>query len=304
MLDGHLADPTHSQIEHISKPLDEYLTHVVGFKLVTPHHRQNGNNPFPSRTVSPAPESSHVVGKKERPLSHRQRHIEASRMDRFERAAVFSYAVDCPLNMSLTITWTALINAGEQSEGNCLARANRDAYLRSELARLCRKIGIPFSALWGRDVGREMGEHIHLLMFCPYYRLAELVALLERVTGSSAECVRAPYADDEVARSVCGGWQVNMNRRDIEGARGFAEYIAGQHSKHPEGADLEGKAFGVSQAINTKAQERHQPVLDERRRKYAWLRIGKGRAGQISEAAPNCYLAPTSIFADSCEQSG
>ena len=85
---------------------------------------------------------------------------------------------------------------------------------------------------------------------------------MKRVTGSSAKFVKKPYTADVVARSVCGGWQLNTNNRrdDKQGALDWAEYIALQHSKHPSMPEIQGKSFGVSQAIGKAAQNRVNPA--------------------------------------------
>ena len=195
---------------------------------------------------------------------------------RFGEAVTFAYAMDWPLNMSLTITWPALQTAGEKNEGHCLGRGewDRESYVRDELRRLCRSEGLPFAALWGRDVGASMGSHVHLAMFWPSYKLAQIVAVIERISGSSADFVLKPYAADVVARSTCGGWQLNMNTRqdDKQSALEWASYIAGQHAKHPAPPEIKGKAFGISEAIGKAAQERARPMLMAREAKYGWIR--------------------------------
>ena len=195
---------------------------------------------------------------------------------RFREAVAFAYAMDWPLNIGLTITWTALQLAGERSEGHCLGRGEweRERYLRDELARLCRLEGLPFVALWGRDVGATMGSHVHLSMFWPCYKLAQLVGVIERLSGGSADFVLRPYAADVVARSVCGGWQINMNARkdDKASAIDWAEYIAEQHDKHPATPEIRGKAFGISEAIGKAAQERERAALEAREARYGWMR--------------------------------
>lgn len=190
---------------------------------------------------------------------------------RFRDAVAFAYDMDWPLNIAVTITWTALETAGERNEGHCLGRGewDRERYTRNELARLCRSEGLPFVALWGRDVGATMGSHVHLSMFWPSYKLAQLIAVIERISGSSADFVLAPYAADMVARSVCGGWQVNVNHRDRAGAQDWAKYIADQHAKHPAPPKIKGKAFGISEAIGKTAQEREKPALEARATKHA-----------------------------------
>ena len=191
---------------------------------------------------------------------------------RFREAVTFAYAMDWPLNIGVTIAWVALLTAGERHEGHCLGRGewDRERYVRDELARLCRAEGLPFAALWGRDIGKDMGAHVHLSMFWPSYKLAKLIAMIERISGSSAEFVLAPYTADTVARSVCGGWQVTMNNRrdDKASALVWAEYIAEQHAKHQAPPEIKGKAFGISQAIGNAAQERAGGVLEAREARY------------------------------------
>jgi hypothetical protein len=195
---------------------------------------------------------------------------------RFREAVVFAYAMDWPLNIGITTAWTALETAGEHNEGHCLGRGEweRESYVRDELVRLCRSEDLPFAALWGRDVGASLGSHVHLAMFWPSYKLAQLVAVIERISGSSADFVLKPYAADVVARSVCGGWQINMNNRkdDKESAFEWAEYIATQHAKHPASPEIKGKAFGISEAIGKTAQERARPLLEAREANYGWMR--------------------------------
>lgn len=190
----------------------------------------------------------------------------------FREAVAFAYAMDWPLTVGLTITWTALETAGEHNEGHCLGRDkwDREKYARKELARLCRSEDLPFVALWGRDVGADMGSHVHFSMFWPNYKLPQLVAMIERISGSSADFVLTPYAADVIARSVCGGWQINMNTRkdDKQSALEWAEYIADQHAKHPAPPEIKGQAFGMSQAIGKAAQERERPALEGRAAKY------------------------------------
>lgn len=216
------------------------------------------------------------VRARQRAPSRHKRRVERDRLARFRDAVVFAYAMDWPLNVGLTITWAALRAVGERNEGHCLGRGEwpREKYTRDELARLCRSEGLPFVALWGRDVGADMGSHVHLSMFWPSPKLTQLVAVIERISGSSADFVLKPYAADVVARSVCGGWQINMNTRkdDKKSALEWADYIAAQHTKHPAPPEINGKAFGISEAIGKAAQERSRPMLEAKEAKYGWLR--------------------------------
>jgi hypothetical protein len=250
------------------------------FNLATECAGGMPKSPFVQRQLRPTARPSPIVGKEGPRLTRYERRTARDRVARFREAVAFAYAMDWPLNIAVTITWDALITAGEQNEGHCLGRGEwgREKYTRDELARLCRSHGISFVALWGRDVGQTMGSHVHLSMFWPPYRLAQLVAVIERVSGSPAAFVLDPYSRKIVARSVCGGWQIDMNIRgqDQQGALDFAEYIATQHAKHPAPPNIKGKAFGISQAIGKAAQERARPMLEARSAEYSWMASENG----------------------------
>lgn len=210
-----------------------------------------------------------------------QRRVEKVRLRNFLDAALFAFSIDSPLNFAITITWAALVEAGEYNEGHCLGRdeRHRDAYLRSELSR-CRPptpAPAPFVAIWGRDVGSRLGGHTHLAIYWPAWKhshVLKLIALLERLTGSRRAFVNPPYLEDEVARSTCGGWQIKTIGREYRfpgtrtkpgqiyfdqrrDALGWVDYIAEQPSKHPWPAKIIGKAFGVSQSIGPRARAAH-----------------------------------------------
>ena len=241
--------------------------------------------------VKTAPHPAAVADRtKAQQPSRYARRKEKERLVKFQEAVAFAYAMDWPLNIGITITWAALLEAGEHKEGHCLARAewDREHYARDELARLCRSEGLPFVALWGRDVGKDMGLHVHLSIFWPCYKLAKLVAVIERISGSSAAFVLRPYTADTVARSICGGWQINMNNRknDKASALEWAGYIAEQHAKHPARPEIKGKAFGISQVIGNSAQERARPMLEAREAKYGWMR------NPDSQQPPEAHVSP------------
>ncbi|MDB5243569.1 MAG: hypothetical protein JWP57_4194 [Spirosoma sp.] len=246
------------------------------FDQATEIQDEIGKTPFIQRDIRNAAPAIPIVGKKTRAPSRYDRRRSKDRLVKFKDAVAFAYAVDLPLNMGITITWAALLAAGEHNEGNCLRRGewDRESYLRDELARMCRKEGLEFAALWGRDVGKDMGAHVHMAMFWPSRFLAKLVILIERVTGSAAAYVLAPYAADTVAQSLCGGWKITMNNRNDDKASAieWAGYIADQHSKHPAPPEIKGKAFGISQAIGTSAQECARGMLEAREAQYAWMR--------------------------------
>ncbi|CAM3976021.1 hypothetical protein PAYE108092_15845 [Paracoccus yeei] len=86
-------------------------------------------NPPSPLSVSPAvtakPEriaEGGPVKARQRAPSRHERRVERDRLARFRDAALFAYAMDWPLNVGLTITWTALQVAGERNEGHCLGR--------------------------------------------------------------------------------------------------------------------------------------------------------------------------------------
>lgn len=175
-----------------------------------------------------------------------------------KNAARFAFSSDLPLNVMVTISWDALLLSGDHNDGHCLGvpPIEREERLRRGLRRLCARLGIPFACIWARAIGSRLGNHVHLLMFVPSREIDGLVDLLELITGSGAAFVGDPYAQNTVARSMCGGWQVEMNGRDLAGSLEAAEYLAHQALKHPQTANLEGRVFGVSSVIGSSAQER------------------------------------------------
>ncbi|MFT6773200.1 MAG: hypothetical protein ACJA1L_000909 [Paracoccaceae bacterium] len=248
---------------------------TVRFELVTRSAAKVADGPCVHRPSGSTVRSLPLVAEKQLLQTARTRRRDRDRHARFREAAAFAFAMDLPLNTALTITWHALLTAGERNEGNCIGRdeQERERYIRKELARLCRNEGLPFAALWGRDIGHRMGAHVHILMFWPQSKLAKLIAVIERVSGSRATFVRKPYTADTVARSVCGGWQINMTARPNgrAGAMDFADYISEQHAKHPAPPDIKGKAFGISEAIGKAAQARARPMLEAREALYGWM---------------------------------
>ena len=240
------------------------------FDLTTINESDNSESPVILKPLARAPCRPHIVAKKKHHQNYRKQRTKKSRTDNFRSAVLFAYEMDWPVNVCITITWSALIAAGEHNEGNCLSKSasERDAYLRREIARLARREDLPFVAIWGRDVGPVMGSHVHLGLFWPHYRLQPLLGLIERVTGSSPEYVKPVYEDQHVARSICGGWQVDMNRRGKAGAIGWADYVSQQEDKHHRAPILPGKAYGVSEVIGRKAREAAREHLEAR---IAWM---------------------------------
>jgi hypothetical protein len=214
-----------------------------------------------------------VVAKRNLASERRSRKI---RLQSFRDAVSFAEVIDHQLNTGITISWDVLIKARYRNEGNCLGRnsRDRDRYARKELGRLCKREGHAFAALWGRDIGKDVKAHVHFSMFWPPYKIAKLVALLERITGSPAALINTPNDTATVAQSVCRGWQIKLNNRpdDKDSAITWALYIAEQHDKHPTPPDIDGKAFGISQAIGKAAQERARPLVEEKKALRGWMK--------------------------------
>lgn len=242
------------------------------FDLTTKNESDNSTSPVILKPLARMPCGLHVVAKKKPRQSYRKQRTKKARTENFRAAVLFAYGMDWPVNVSITITWSALMAAGEHNEGHCLGKpaVERDTYLRREIARLARREDLPFVAIWGRDVGAVMGSHVHLGIFWPHYRLQPLLELIERITGSSPEYIKPAYEYQHVARSVCGGWQVDMIRRGKAGALGWADYVSQQEDKHHRAPDLPGKAYGVSEAIGKKAREAARAHLEAR---IAWMPV-------------------------------
>lgn len=236
------------------------------FDLTTTSSSDNLESPVILKPLARMPCGTHTVANRKQRQNYRKQRTKRSRADNFRAAVLFAYQMDWPINVGVTITWSALIEAGEHNGDHCLGKSavERDAYLRRELARVARREGLPFVAIWGRDVGPVMGSHVHLGLFWPCYRLEPLLELIERITGSSPEYVKPAYADQHVARSICGGWQVDMNRREKAGALDWSDYVSQQEDKHYRAPVLPGKAYGVSEAIGKKAREAASPHLEAR----------------------------------------
>ena len=65
---------------------------------------------------------THLVGKNSTIQRHDERYMRRRvrhHQERFRQAVVCAYANGWPINVALTITWSALINAGEQQGRAC-----------------------------------------------------------------------------------------------------------------------------------------------------------------------------------------
>lgn len=202
------------------------------------------------------------------PHPRERRRIEKNRRHNFEAGTRFAYKMGWPINIAITINWTALIQAGEHNEGHCLFRSERarETYLRAELTRSRPQSpeGTPFVAIWGRDIGSRMGLHTHLALHWSLRSktsLFNLLALMQRVTGSAAvETPQDRRKGNLTFASSCRGWLVETiyGKDLLTGALNWVDYIARQSENHAEWPDLAGKAFGISEAIGPKARSRFQ----------------------------------------------
>jgi hypothetical protein len=178
-----------------------------------------------------------------------------------EKAVRFAQTIGCPLNYTLTVAWETM----EHADG-CrdvfwlgLSPKERDGYLRRELGRICLREGFPWAAVWGRDIGHRVGAHAHNLMHVPTNKTAIMVEEIERITGAPS-IVRPSATAKVAARSWGGGWDLRRNIRpdQMAGALDMATYIVDQPTKHPAPPKIEGKIFGITEAIGRAAQDRHR----------------------------------------------
>lgn len=176
------------------------------------------------------------------------------RVQGHQDAVTFAQQIGYPLNLTLTIAWAALMDAGQRNEGHILAFDDkyRCALLRKRWARLARRLGFSFTCIWGRAVGPRQGVHIHALFWWPREAIGSLRDFIETMTGSHVIEVSLTG----VAQSECGGWRMVPNTRGIWGAIDYADYIAGQDQRHASLQTLDGPCFGVSHTIGTTAQSK------------------------------------------------
>lgn len=146
--------------------------------------------------------------------------------------------------------------------------------------------GLPWVAVWVREVAgknaQQPGEHLHLGSYLPRCRYEELVQQVPLWTGEGWDQNR-PLDDHkgEVAFSEGNAWNITTRIRGRGGPQGIAAYLGkaepnripryGKLRDNPDKADrrqyggeglIEGKRYGVSRAIDQKAQREagFQPV--------------------------------------------
>ena len=94
--------------------------------------------------------------------------------------------------------------------------------------------------------------------------------MLAGLTGSLPSSGRLPRGVE--AQSECGGWQIKRNtaREEIPSALRWTGYLLDQEPRHLVMPKIEGKAIGVSRAIDARAMAPHREVLDAWKVRMGW----------------------------------
>jgi len=96
------------------------------FDLTTRNESDNSASPVILKPLARVPCRPHIVAKKKPRQSYRKQRTKKARTDNFRAAVLFAYAMDWPVNVSITVTWSALIEAGEHNEGHCLGKSTSE----------------------------------------------------------------------------------------------------------------------------------------------------------------------------------
>ena len=155
--------------------------------------------------------------------------------------------IDLPLNIAITISWDALIQAGERNEGHLLGGCHkkRQAKLFRRFRHLSNSRGRNLSYVWVSDFGARFGEHLHLALFWPRYDIETLLFLCVAVFGSKLDDTWDGHPKS--FRSVCGGWMVRFAEPRPDMRYGWAAYMSDQVLKH--NAHPGGRRFGCSRNL-------------------------------------------------------
>ena len=103
------------------------------FDLTTKNESYNSASPVIHKPLARMPCGLHTVANKKLRQSYRRQRTKKARTNNFRATVSFAYEIDWPVNVSVTVTWSALITAGEHNEGNCLSKpaSERDTYLEA-----------------------------------------------------------------------------------------------------------------------------------------------------------------------------
>ena len=155
--------------------------------------------------------------------------------------------IDCPLNIAITISWDALIQAGERNEGHILGDSprRRQAKLFRRFRYLSKSCGRDLSYVWVSDVGVRFGEHLHIALFWPRYDIKTLSWLCAALLGSGLD--ESWEGQPKGFRSVCGGWMLRFAEPRTDLRFGWAKYMSDQVIKHNSYDG--GRCFGHSRNL-------------------------------------------------------
>lgn len=172
-------------------------------------------------------------------------------------AARFSWQQGWPLCYLITLTWPKLVAIGECNEGHILGKAEpeRSNRFRKRLGRVAKELGFVAAWVWSLAYGRSEGVHMHMYLFWPSKHIERLKREVERLTGDTRK--RDNFVQSKLL-SQSGGWSIVRRWKDsgIEGSIRAAIYVASQIESHSGVLQPNGKAFGMSAAINKAAQRR------------------------------------------------
>ena len=196
---------------------------------------------------------------------------EDQRRATFHDATALSYYHGLPLNMRITVTWGACL-VGDRTDGHILGLAPkaRDERLRHEMYRALLRRGKRFAAIWARDMGGHLGDHMHLGLNWPLPH-AELIQLLGRLTGCQPK--KGKLKRDVVAEGEWGGWQIKVNGSldEIASARRWAEYLLDQGPRHLVAPNIAGMTIGASRLIDANAVEAMRGPLEAWKAHCGWI---------------------------------
>lgn len=166
-----------------------------------------------------------------------------------------------PLNVALSVTWSALVE-GERRDGHCLGlpAVERERRLWSALRLVSARAGVPWLAARAPEHDTRRGLHLHLALHLPdAASIRDALGVVERLTGAPAErvdmrgwSVRGGGRTHHgvIARSDCGGWFL-QRRVEVLGGSGAA--LAAYAAKGDGKALVEGQ-HRLSNGLSALAQ--------------------------------------------------
>lgn len=192
-------------------------------------------------------------------------------------AADFSRETGHSLNTILTINAAALQQVGS---GGVFGVGHLWDGLQTFLELLRKWVtarGLPWVAIWVREWGgakaRHPGEHWHIGFHLPAAPLAELPHQVSAWTSERPDAAFRPCSEKGYAQSEHGSWHIGRARRGGRGPEGVAAYFGKAEpntvrryrkrcpnrdkprpDKYGGAGPIEGRRFGVSRAIDLKAQ--------------------------------------------------